>query len=408
MRFLRHFLSGSVRVRMTGGSPERFFNLCKNAGIEIRGISVRDGEYRFSVFLPDFRRVRPSVRKAGVHLSVTARCGLKSFLFRNRKRKPFAAGAAAFFVILFLLSRFLWNIEIQGNAAVSDDTLLRWLAARGIACGTPAARVDGQALEEALRGDFPEIRWISVHVSGTRLFLSIREETVPVEEVSPEEPADLIADRDGVITAIVVRSGIPRVKEGDEVKRGDVLVSGELPVTGDFDELLGTRRVRADADVAARSERTVRQQLPGRVTERVFTGRSRFGAELRAGGLVFVWMLPSDGKNPWRIVCEKRQAALFADFYLPVWTGRIRADEYLCYERSVRDLEITAAKEREVRRTAENFSRKGLSILQNDVTILEKGGGYEVEERLTLSGPIAAARALSEETAEVKGVEATE
>ena len=97
MRWLKQRYAGYVRVRLTGRSPERFFNLCRGSGIMLWNLSCGNNEYWFSMMLPDFYRIRPFVRKAGVKVRVQEKLGLPFFLYRNRKRKLFAAGMASFF-----------------------------------------------------------------------------------------------------------------------------------------------------------------------------------------------------------------------------------------------------------------------------------------------------------------------
>lgn len=126
------------------------------------------------MMLPDFYRIRPFVRKAGVKVRVQEKLGLPFFLYRNRKRKLFAAGMASFFLLLFVLSRFIWNISFCGNLYFTDDTLMRQLREIGILYGMPKSGVDCDRIEEELRSRCPRIVWVSAHVSGTRLQIRVR------------------------------------------------------------------------------------------------------------------------------------------------------------------------------------------------------------------------------------------
>lgn len=64
------------------------------------------------------------------------------------------------------------------------------------------------------------------------------------------------------MTRIIVRNGKARVKVGDTVKAGDVLVSGELPLYDDSETLVKTNKVHADAEVYARTVKTVTWKIP--------------------------------------------------------------------------------------------------------------------------------------------------
>ena len=73
MRWLKQHYTGYVRVRLTGRSPERFFNLCRSSKILLWNIACEKEEYRFFLLLPDFYRIRPFARKAGVRSATTKR-----------------------------------------------------------------------------------------------------------------------------------------------------------------------------------------------------------------------------------------------------------------------------------------------------------------------------------------------
>ena len=135
MRWLKQHYTGYVRVRLTGRSPERFFNLCRSSKILLWNIACEKEEYRFFLLLPDFYRIRPFARKAGVRVRIQEKLGLPFFLYRNRKRKLFAVGAASFFLLLFVLSRFIWNISFSGNLLFTDDMLTGQLREIGVCYG---------------------------------------------------------------------------------------------------------------------------------------------------------------------------------------------------------------------------------------------------------------------------------
>ena len=293
MRWLKQSYAGYVRVRLTGRSPERFFNLCRGSGIMLWNLSCGNKEYWFSMMLPDFYRIRPFVRKAGVKVRVQEKLGLPFFLYRNRKRKLFAAGMASFFLLLFVLSRFIWNISFCGNLYFTDDTLMRQLREIGILYGMPKSGVDCDRIEEELRSRCPRIVWVSAHVSGTRLQIRVREnETAGGIPLREETPRNLVAETAGTVVSILVRAGKAAVQPGDEVEKGQVLVEGMVPVTDDSGEVVRTLFVRADADIRLRTTKTYREQVSRFQRVRSYTGKKRQGVRLRIGSMDILAMLP--------------------------------------------------------------------------------------------------------------------
>ena len=208
MRWLKQHYTGYVRVRLTGRSPERFFNLCRSSKILLWNIACVKEEYRFFLLLPDFYRIRPFARKAGVRVRIQEKLGLPFFLYRNRKRKLFAVGAASFFLLLFVLSRFIWNISFSGNLLFTDDMLTGQLREIGVCYGMPKRGVDCDRIEEELRSRCSRIVWVSAHVSGTRLQIRIREnETADGIPLREESPRNLVAETAGTVVSILVRAG---------------------------------------------------------------------------------------------------------------------------------------------------------------------------------------------------------
>ena len=115
--------------------------------------------------------------------------------------------------------------------------------------GCPKKRSTVQKLQQLYGKNFPEITWVSARIEGTRLILNIQEGIIPQKTNSNTSPCNLLADKDGVITDMIVRRGIPVKKPGSVAKKGELLVSGELHIMNDSQEVLRKEYVHADADI---------------------------------------------------------------------------------------------------------------------------------------------------------------
>lgn len=383
------YTGGYLRIRLVGFSPERFLNLCMANQIIIWDLRYQEGGYHFLITVKDYRRVKPLVKKAQVHLRITGRFGLPFFLHRNRRRKLYAAGVGTFFLILFLMSRFIWNITLEGNYHFTDDTLLHYLDTLDIRYGVAKSGIDCDVLEESIRSHYPEIIWVSARVSGTRLMIRVKENevigTIPVKENTPR---DLIADKPGVITRMVVRKGKAQVAIGDEVEAGQVLVSGAVPIYNDAEELVNCQYVRADADIYARTTEHYTENISRFVVERSYNGRERHGLRLRIFGLSFLWMLPSKQDSLWEITGRYHQVSVLGDFYLPVWMDAITARQYDNYERCRTAGELEITKNQINDRKIQDFMQKGVQIIENNVKILDKSFGWEIQSDFVLEEPV--------------------
>lgn len=385
MRWLKQHYTGYVRVRLTGRSPERFFNLCRSSKILLWNIACEKEEYRFFLLLPDFYRIRPFAKKAGVRVRIQEKLGLPFFLYRNRKRKLFAVGAASFFLLLFVLSRFIWNISFSGNLLFTDDMLTGQLREIGVCYGMPKRGVDCDRIEEELRSRCPRIVWVSAHVSGTRLQIRIREnETADGISLREESPRNLVAETAGTVVSILVRAGKAAVQPGDEVEKGQILVEGMLPVTNDSGEVERTLFVRADADIRLRTTKIYREWVPHFQTVRSYTGKKQRGFRLRAGAVDILAMPPLAGKRNWDLTGVSRQIVLFGDFFLPVWTEAITAREYEKVERKRTKTELNDLTKAVHERKLQKLTEKGVQIIENDVKILDNSNGWIICGSMTV------------------------
>ena len=385
MRWLKQHYTGYVRVRLTGRSPERFFNLCRSSKILLWNIACEKEEYRFFLLLPDFYRIRPFAKKAGVRVRIQEKLGLPFFLYRNRKRKLFAVGAASFFLLLFVLSRFIWNISFSGNLLFTDDMLTGQLREIGVCYGMPKRGVDCDRIEEELRSRCSRIVWVSAHVSGTRLQIRIREnETADGIPLREESPRNLVAETAGTVVSILVRAGKAAVQPGDEVEKGQILVEGMLPVTNDSGEVERTLFVRADADIRLRTTKIYREWVPHFQTVRSYTGKKQRGFRLRAGAVDILAMPPLAGKRNWDLTGVSRQIVLFGDFFLPVWTEAITAREYEKVERKRTKTELNDLTKAVHERKLQKLTEKGVQIIENDVKILDNSNGWIICGSMTV------------------------
>ena len=64
------FWKGTVRIRVTGREPERFFNLCGHHNITLWDVTEYQGCFEMSLLPEDFFRLLPIRRKSGVRIRI--------------------------------------------------------------------------------------------------------------------------------------------------------------------------------------------------------------------------------------------------------------------------------------------------------------------------------------------------
>ena len=113
------YTKGYLVVLLKGYSPERFLNICSSHNINIWNLIHIEEGYQFCITIADFRRLKPIVKKTKTKLIIRNRYGFPFFLHKYRKRKLFFAGAVLAVALVFLMSGYIWNIDITGRDKVT-------------------------------------------------------------------------------------------------------------------------------------------------------------------------------------------------------------------------------------------------------------------------------------------------
>ena len=426
---------GSVKVRIDGRGMERFFNIAAQRGIVIEKIETKEipaAEYDgnrhdrydnhvekkelekedkkqgktvcFEISPRNFKRLKPIARKTDVRLRITEKHGFPFWLILGRRRSLWAGGLAAFFLLIYLSSFYVWDISFDGNHRFTDEMLLHFMDTIPVQCEMRKKEISCGDLEKQIRNAFPEIGWVSAELIGT---VHVREnDGILKAETGSDAPCELTAGSDGTVTKIIVRNGIVRVKAGDEVKTGDVLVSGKLPIYDDSETLVKTNLVHADAEVYAETTRTVTWKIPVVEEIRAGTGKKRKGVFFKFLDTEFCFLMPDLKKeSSWELFMEESQLRFSKNFYLPVYGGILAAREYIPYEKVLTKSEVSDSADRYLNEYMQNLTEKGIQILGSDVKIERSESHWKIHGTLTVVEDIAKESPMPEDQEEIQTVD---
>lgn len=414
-------VSNQVRCLVTGEETLRFVNLCRNNGIELRHLVRRENAIQMEIDAENFKKLRPLVRKTHVKIHILNRHGPAFFFYRHKRRWWFLLGMTVFAGMIYMLSLFVWQIDIDGNRKYTDALILQALAQMDVKTGCRKSEIDLPKIEEELRIMYNEITWVSASIAGTKLQIELREgdlkisgssgggQTGNVKRVENREnnpktqngesetdlPANLVADEDAIITNLVVRRGTVAVRYGDEVKKGDVLIEGKVYIYNEDETLKKVDYLTAEGDVFGKYQELYEKHYQRKHEVRSYTGKNyrELGVAIVGKGFCLpVWENILKKQLEENTLSEvwswKKQFRLTPTFYLPF---ALEYTEYVPYENVVEeytDEVIKKMAEEELQKYLNELEKKGVQIISNSVTISLDADGGHVKGTLILDGPI--------------------
>ena len=390
LRYILNNLAGYLRIRVEGYSPERFLNLCCYNGIFLWNLRPAKGAYEMNIRVRDFRRLRPLVRKSRARVRIIRKRGVPFLIYRYRRRKLFFAGAVAAICLVFLLSSFIWKIQIDGNLARTDEVLLSFLKEKGIVCGISKKKVDCERIEKDIRLEYDDIIWVSAYVHGSCLKIKVRENPDRKElqaETEMEAPMDIVAEADGIIQKIITRKGIPLVQEGSEVKKGEILVSGTVEVKNDADEVTGYQYQVSDADIIAQTTVAYTDILDKMHPVWKDTGRESWRLWIETSGKLYLLGRRELPYPEYNALTSRYTLYLEEHFPFPVSIRIERSKESRKAEISYTDKEAREIMSYDFEKFCAQLAKKGVQISENDVKIYREMNRYLAKGEMVLSGP---------------------
>lgn len=224
---IKEWYEGHITITVRGKRFERFLNMAVREGIQIWNIHrLGTGLSRCDIMIRDYFRLRPFLRETGCRTHVEQREGLPFWLIRMRKRSGFALGAFLFLFGLYMLSSFVWNVEVQGTHHIAPYKVIEAAEKIGIKAGAWKVKLkEQQILKQELLSRLPEASWVGIRIQGTKAIIEVveKEEPVPYPALGPR---NLVAKKRAVVQKIVAESGKGMVKVHQFVDKGQVLISG--------------------------------------------------------------------------------------------------------------------------------------------------------------------------------------
>lgn len=224
---IKEWVDGHVTITVRGKRFERMLNMAVRDGIRIWNIRrVGEEVTRCDILIRDYFRLRPLLKETGCRSHVEERDGLPFWLLRMRRRSGLAIGAALFFIGLYMLSSFVWSVEVSGTKLVDPRRVIQAAEQVGIKEGAWKVKLkEPLVLQKELLSLLPEASWVGIEIQGTKVMLQVVEKDAPVKPLATG-PRHLVAKKRAIIHKILPEVGRSQVANNQFVEKGQVLISG--------------------------------------------------------------------------------------------------------------------------------------------------------------------------------------
>ena len=274
-----HFAEGTVRLRIEAVFPERLMNLMSSHALRFWDVQWESElEFTCTMSRADFKRLRALTEHQACRVAIERRRGVPYLALRARRRLALLLTLVFSAAVLFFGSFCVWDFEVEGEAGISEEKILRVLSDHGVKLGVLSGKIDSEKLRNEVLLELPELSWIAVNVKGFRANVQVRPRIHAPAVVKEGETVNIIARRDAVVEKIQPLWGEAVVLGGMTVKEGDLLISGVSHRGGQEVQLLS-----AVGRVEGRTWYTLTAEVPLTVEEKRYTGEDAASLSLVIG-----------------------------------------------------------------------------------------------------------------------------
>lgn len=252
-----NWLSGLIRVRITGADVAGSLSAMSRAGISIfNSVIIDELNALITIRRMDYKRMKGILSAKGDSYEIVKKEGLYWCLKQLLKRPVLTIGVLAILVLnIYLPGRILF-IQVEGNTLVPTRLILEAAESCGLKFGSIRREIRSEKIKNALLEKIPQLQWSGVNTSGCVAVISVKERQVTQEAPKQKVVSSIVASQDGVIYRCTVTRGNPVCKIGQAVKAGEVLISGYT------DCGISIQATKAEGEVYAKTERSLSLIFP--------------------------------------------------------------------------------------------------------------------------------------------------
>lgn len=242
------YSKGIITIEIQSLIPEKFINILWKNGVHVKNIrKLSITSMVMDINLSDYDNIEDAAKRTDTKIRIINRSGIAFYIIKLRKRITMVIGVAIFAGIIFYLSTFIWNIDINSEHNLAPYEIRQQLLSLGIKPGISKRDINVYEIEDKLIKNNDSIMWVKARIEGSSLKISAEESQPPPSIIPEDSPCNLIASKDSQVVRVYTSAGTAIVKKNDLVKKGQLLVKGEQGKDG------MTYQVHAKGDVIGKT-----------------------------------------------------------------------------------------------------------------------------------------------------------
>lgn len=243
-------IENRIKVEITSADLTSLLWQLSNCGITLFELKQSgDLSAIFSVKESDFSILEELVTRRADSIRIIKRSIVRQAFRSIGRRSVFLFGITVLLLLAIYLPTRVLFITVEGNITIPTQQLIQKAEECGIRFGASRKLVRSEQAKNSLLNHIPQLQWVGVNTQGCTAVISIEEKTPEYAMDGQKVVSSIVAQQDGIITDLTVRSGNPMCHVGQAVQEGQILVSGYT------DCGLMVQAVQSDADIMAQTIR---------------------------------------------------------------------------------------------------------------------------------------------------------
>ena len=222
---LENLKKGTIKLEISAVNIEKVLNGLWHNHINITNVEkINLTTIRVKILYSDYKDTVDVIKRCNGKFKIVWKSNFVTMILQFKRRISLVIGIGLFFGIIYLLSNYIWAIEIETESNLSPFEVRKELKEIGIKPGINKKQINVYNIEKKMEDIDDSIMWIRTRIEGSALKVVVKEKVNP-PETENKRPEGVYAKMDGEIKRIYTVAGNPAVMPGDIVRKGDTLIS---------------------------------------------------------------------------------------------------------------------------------------------------------------------------------------